>query len=501
MQKAWGEIEVLCKQAYEGFLLAADNASTQEQILQNILSRNSKIEYLRSQGITENSTYKEFSSQLPIIQYEDIQSDIQAIADGVKNKLISEDVILFEMTGGSSGGSKLIPYTEQSLKSFQSALHTWIYDIMQARPNIKKGRAYFAISPVVRNETSTKSVIPVGVSNDSQYLGETLSQKLTEVLILPDNTTNQFEEWKFSTCKALLEAEDLTLVSVWSPTFLTELMKYIQQNFVVFISAIASKSPERAKQLENASNNNILDYQNIWPMLDTISCWKDAASAGLAEQLQLLFPNTFIQGKGLLSTEAVTSFPLHHAAWPVLAINSNFYEFLGDDNKVYLANNLELGQTYQVIITNYSGFYRYNTMDKVLVHGYENKTPMLEFIGRTGIYSDLCGEKLTEAFILKAFNQVDPLLAGNAVLQPCLKELGYSLLVDKSYYESNQVDHLAKEIEQALCVNPQYAYARKLGQLNEMKIIVRENLVSTVIEDELSSGRSFGHLKPMVLIY
>ena len=500
MQKAWGEIQSLCKKSHDVFLLAADNSSIQQQILQEILSQNADTEYLHSRGINGNSTYNEFCLQLQIIEYEDIQSYIQAIADGEANKLTSEKVILFEMTGGSSGGSKLIPYTQKSLQSFQRALHAWIYDILQTRPNIKNGKAYFAISPVSRNEVTTKSGVSIGASNDSQYLGETLSHKLLEVLILPDNPTNQFEEWKFYTCKALLEAEDLTLISVWSPTFLTELLRYIQQNFAELRLAIANKMPERAQQLKKVSNNNSLDYQSIWPMLDTISCWKDATSAGLAEKLQLLFPSVFIQGKGLLSTEAVTSFPLHKAAWPVLAITSNFYEFLGSDNQVYLADNLELGQAYQVILTNYSGLYRYNIKDQVLVHGYEKGIPMLEFVGRAGICSDLCGEKLTEAFILKAFNQVDPMLLGNAALQPLSKDLRYNLIMDKAYFESCEIEKIAEEIEQALCVNPQYAYARKLGQLNKIKIVVRDNLVSTIIEGELSKGRAFGHIKPKVLI-
>jgi hypothetical protein len=368
---------------------------------------------------------------------------------------------------------------------------------LQNRPNIKKGRAYFAISPIHRNETVTKSGIAIGTSDDSQYLGIELASKLAQVLVVPDATPN-LEQWKFSTCKTLLEADDLTLISVWSPTFLGELLKYIQYNSDRLLESINRSSPARAKQLAPIIYGQP-NYEAIWPRLDTISCWKDASSRGLAEQLQVHFPNVLMQGKGLLSTEGVVSFPLHSCAWPVLAITGNFYEFLGDDGEIYLANNLTIGKKYQVIITNYSGRYRYNTMDQVLMHGYEQQTPLLEFIGRSGICSDLCGEKLTEAFLLHAFMRVDATLVGNAVLQPCSAQPHYDLIIDRDYYLSKPNEDLVDKIEQALCLNPQYDYARKLGQLAEIELIIREDLMTSIIGGELQNGANFGHIKPRVL--
>jgi hypothetical protein len=57
------------------------------------------------------------------------------------------DLICFEETGGSTQGSKLIPYTQTSLQSFQSALWPWLDDLLLARPEIKQGSAYWSISP------------------------------------------------------------------------------------------------------------------------------------------------------------------------------------------------------------------------------------------------------------------------------------------------------------------------------------------------------------------
>ena len=67
--------------------------------------------------------------------------------------------VAYEKTGGSSAGSKLIPYTTQGLADFQCNLLPWLADTVQAFHIT--GRAYFSISPATRQAESIAGV-PVG---------------------------------------------------------------------------------------------------------------------------------------------------------------------------------------------------------------------------------------------------------------------------------------------------------------------------------------------------
>ena len=63
--------------------------SVQERVLGEILSRNAETEYLRRfqlKGATDRETFK---SKIPVITYEDIQPEIQRIANGDQSPILS----------------------------------------------------------------------------------------------------------------------------------------------------------------------------------------------------------------------------------------------------------------------------------------------------------------------------------------------------------------------------------------------------------------------------
>lgn len=65
------------------------NADTvQEEVLAEILSRNAKTEYLQRyklNGATDRDTFK---SKIPMVTYEDLQPDIQRIANGDMSQIM-----------------------------------------------------------------------------------------------------------------------------------------------------------------------------------------------------------------------------------------------------------------------------------------------------------------------------------------------------------------------------------------------------------------------------
>ncbi|HYW18909.1 MAG TPA: GH3 auxin-responsive promoter family protein [Nodularia sp. (in: cyanobacteria)] len=502
----WEKIQTQVTPSLKEFLQKLQNPlQTQTEKLQEIISNNSHTKFGEKYQFTSITSYAEYAARIPIHKYADLAPDIQQMAEGKTQVLCHEPIVAFEMTGGSTQGTKLIPYTATGLAAFQKAILPWIADLLQQKPEIKLGRTYWAISPVTRQSNNTPSGIPIGMVSDAAYFGQELENCILHLLAVPPEVAmiDDISEWRYLTALYLLAAEDLTFISVWSPTFLLQIIQEIHLKYDVLITDIATgKStskiflPQRAEVLKQAVFNGTIDFEKIWQKLSVISCWTDAAAKAFISQLQDLFPHVWIQGKGLLATEGVVSIPLVGCKTPVLGIDSGFYEFVDDNEQPRLCHQLITGEIYRVVITTGSGLYRYDLGDKVLVKGWFQATPLLEFVGRGGIVSDLCGEKLTEDFVLSRLGKQ----RGFAMLVPQIKpHPHYVLFLDGDEYDANSAITQGLQLDLALAANPQYEYARQLGQLGQLETVRVKNPLATYINYALSRGQRLGDIKPPAL--
>jgi len=435
--------------------------------LQQIVERNRNTEFGKRYGLQSVRTIDDYQQRVPLHDYDDFRPDIERMMAGEKDVLVADDVLLFEPTGGSTGGSKFIPYTEASLSAVQRAILPWLDDLVTSRPGITKGRAYWAISPATRQRTHTSGGIPIGIEDDSAYFGRDLAPSIVDTLAVPPTVASiqSLDEWRSQTLSYLSTCTDLSFISVWSPTFLLQLL---------------DASPDPIE----------------WPILDTISCWCSSTSQRYAAELAQRFPDARIQEKGLLATEGVVTVPLDAAAAPVLAVDSGFYEFETDSGDVVLPWDLKTGQTYRALITTDAGLYRYRLGDRVRVSAWYEATPCLEFIGRDGGGSDLCGEKLTEAFVAAALNDVP----GFAFLVPLTKpHPAYLLILDEAVIASDQARVSAEVTDSRLMKNTQYRYAREIGQLPPIEARRIGDPLGTYKDICMQFGQRLGDIKAPAL--
>ncbi|XP_037087511.1 GH3 domain-containing protein-like [Pollicipes pollicipes] len=73
--------------------------------------------------------------------------------------------------------------------------------------------------------------------------------------------------------------------------------------------------------------------------------------------------------------------------------------------ELLLSEQLELNKTYEVIITNSSGFYRLRLGDVVRVVGFYQQAPQIEFLFRSGQNLNVNGEKLSEEVFFRALRE------------------------------------------------------------------------------------------------
>ena len=277
------------------------------------------------------------------------------------------------------------------------------------------------------------------------------------------------------------------------------------------------------KNLETKSGNkiveNFVDYSVIWEKLSLVSCWADSDSYEIFIKLKekLNFDkknmNLKFQGKGLMSTECIVSFPLENVeTGSVAAYNSFFYEFIqvsGDKlekRSPKLLDELELGERYCVVVTTNAGLYRYNTNDIVEVTGFYHKIPIVKFVGRINNFSDIVGEKLKNSFVEK---QVLTTLEENNIkgefllFAPVRNEIGeifYTLFLeikkDGRKFNWKQIEN---EINSSLCKAFHYEYAYKLGQLRKVRVFLIEKEGLKTYTAEKSKKQKIGDIKYRLL--
>ena len=277
------------------------------------------------------------------------------------------------------------------------------------------------------------------------------------------------------------------------------------------------------KNLETKSGNkiveNFVDYSVIWEKLSLVSCWADSDSYEIFIKLKekLNFDkknmNLKFQGKGLMSTECIVSFPLENIEnGSVAAYNSFFYEFIQvSDDKLEnrspkLLDELELGERYCVVVTTNAGLYRYNTNDIVEVTGFYHKIPIVKFVGRINNFSDIVGEKLKNSFVEK---QVLTTLEENNIkgefllFAPVRNETGeifYTLFLeikkDGRKFNWKQIEN---EMNSSLCKAFHYEYAYKLGQLRKVRVFLIEKDGLKTYTAEKSKKQKIGDIKYRLL--
>jgi hypothetical protein len=322
----------------------------------------------------------------------------------------------------------------------------------------------------------------VGFDDDSEYLGIFGKKLFSQVSTAPPNVAkcNSMEEFRLKTLASLLGDEDLSLISVWSPTFLTTLLDDLLRRPEEIVAAIAANGGTRLRHRAQRVGTTLKSegsegIEQLWPNLQAISCWTHGSSETYAQNLRRYFPTVAIQGKGLVATEAFVSLPFEPSSDPVLAVNSHFFEFCdATSEEVSLAHGLQEGNTYSVVVTTGGGLYRYALGDLVKVTGFLGKAPCFRFTGREGVSSDLFGEKLrgavVESLIQTTLKQLE-IAARFYLLAPVMDGAGrtsYALFLDAAPLPSPRA--LRDRLEEGLCQNFHYALCRRLRQLAPLRI-------------------------------
>lgn len=484
---------------------------TQRHRLKSYLKKNSGTEIGKAQKFGEIRDWEDYSEKVPIRSYEAFKPFIDRISSGVQNVLTKQRVSLLEPTSGSTGSAKLIPYTHSLQLEFRRAVASWMASTFLAHPKLLTGRAYWSLTPMIPEPEQYKTEIPVGFADDSAYLGGATQFLIQRILVTPPELGRVRDMdfyWRL-TVLLLLKCRDLRLISVWHPSFINLILKYMQQNWGQLLlelrNGYAISHPElkvrpdiiRARELEHI---NPASPMEIWPQLELISCWTDANAANYLHDILSAFPGISLQPKGLLATESFVTIPLGDLR--PLAIRSHFFEFLDDEGRVHASWQLKQGRHYTVIVTTGGGLYRYNLGDRVEVDGFWGQIPSLRFIGKDESVSDYFGEKLSEPFVSKVLKDLLETWCPNPgfamlSLDDSGDQTAYTLYLETRTAIPKDLD---ARLDKALRENPHYDLCIRLGQLGATRVIpVADNSFHNYAMRLVAHGMRLGDVKPASL--
>ena len=480
----------------------------QESVLLRIVHENAASDFGKTHGFSSVHSVAEYQRSVPLRNFDQFGAWIDRATAGEPNILTREAVKLFEPTGGSSGATKLIPYTRSLQREFQRGIHAWIADLFLDDPGLLAGQAYWSVSPACETRKRTQGGIAIGFDDDTSYIGGWQKRLVNAVMAVPRSVrlASDIDEFRYRTLFFLVRSGNLRLISIWSPSFLSLLTERLTEwgERIVYDLAhgtLCFPDGKRSREVHAALRlgSSHETHAKLWPHLRLISCWGDANAQAPAANLAALFPHAQVQRKGLIATEAFVSFPLVGHENAALSVRSHFFEFLSDGlDRPLLAHQLERDGLYSLVVTTGGGLYRYLLGDQIQVTGHIQNCPLVRLVGRQDSVSDWFGEKLNDAHVSRVFEvtfkrlNISPsfaILACDTVPPP-----GYVLYIDAEV-NNDLLARAADATDTGLRENFHYDYARRLGQLECVRAIRVPDGAKTFYDGAARNGQRLGDIK------
>lgn len=401
-------------------------SAVQEQFLQKLLFAYQYTELGRTYNIGEIKTIDQFRDRIPVLPYSSYEPLCDRIAKGEQNILTSDRVVYLNLTSGSTGTKKLIPVTKRFQNSLRQANLTsigFLHEALKSQGG-KFGKLLATNSVQLLGTTSggiDYGPASVGVLRMGKFVYEQLFAHPYETLQPADSLARHYLCLLFA-----LNNPNLRGIGANFPMLVLRICNYLEtytEDLIADLETgkIASwlklepevrlklekqmvANPRRALQLrEIYKSHGILTPKLAWSNLSFVATARGGTSDFYFERFSNYFGDT--PGFGGVYSSAEGTFSINHNLnndGSILAIESGFFEFISQDQweaehpQTLLATEVKPGELYRILVTNYSGFYRYDIGDVVEVVGFYEQSPMLVFRYRRGGLISSTSEKTTE---------------------------------------------------------------------------------------------------------
>ncbi len=517
-----------------------DVRGVQEKRLLEIVRRNQNTDFGRRHHFSEIRDFESFRRNVPVRGYDEFDPFIQRMLAGEADVLVAGRPFFYAQTSGTTGAAKYIPVTREYLKEYRNPRRIWMRQVMQSFPGLLKGKILGMHSPKI--EGRTKAGVPYG-SITVAFSGSPDDTKMKvrdlgydpaprRLFLLSD-----FERRYYAVLR-LAAQESLSLVGTINPSTMVLLAKKLDAHAEALAEDLESgqmrgletlpeplqselrlrlrPAPEAAARLRaSKARHGRVVATELWPELRGLLAWKGGSAPFYLRQLGDWFPGLAVMDYGYLATEGGFSIPLStDGSRGVAAVTGHVLEFVPEEaaeqgtfEPAFLADELEIGATYRVIITGSHGLYRYDINDVVRCVGRYGNCAEIEFLHKGGNMLSITGEKVGESHVVNAFDRAVQSTGLSLVGFSVSLELGdpprYLFAVEpREEIPKNALDRFRIAADLALQeANMEYGAKRSSKRLGAPALVV---LKSGAYDEErmrrVAAGAPDSHVKPPHLV-
>ncbi|XP_075671985.1 indole-3-acetic acid-amido synthetase GH3.6 [Castanea sativa] len=451
--------------------VTANADKVQERVLGEILTRNANVEYLVKHGLKGHNDRETFKKVIPVSTYEDIQQEINRIANGDTSKILcSRPISEFLTSSGTSGGErKLMPTIEEELER-RSLLYSLLMPVMsQFVPGLDKGKGMYFL--FIKSEAKTPGGLlarPVLTSyyksshfKERPYDPYTNYTSPNETILCPDSYQSMYSQLL---CGLYQNKEVLRVGAVFASGFIRAI-RFLEKHWTLLCNDIRSgtMNPQITDPYVREAVMKILKPDPMLADFIEAECSKDSWQGIITR----LWPNTkyvdvivtgtmsqYIPILDYYSNNLPLVCTMYASSECYFGVNLNplckpsevsytliptmcYFEFLPVHRNNGVTNSpnvpkaltekeqqelvdlvdVKLGHEYELVVTTYSGLYRYRVGDVLRVAGFKNKAPQFNFICRKNVVLSIDSDKTDEVELQNAVkNAVNHLMPFDATI-------------------------------------------------------------------------------------
>ena len=496
----------------------------QTRFLQKLIKEQQGTALGQALKLDRISSIEGFQQRVPRWTYDQYAPYFERAALGEQNVVSPLPIKAFNMSSGSTGSRKLIPITQRVQQTRVYANQVAMgHAFEQARAKgLKLGQLLL-----------TTPIAPLGKTKGGITYGHVSGNQLrtTPELIFKQLFVQPYDALLVSNTAARnyvcllfgLRQPHLAHIAANFPLIMLQLCAYLERFGPALADDIGrgtisqditldpqireslqqqlSPQPERARQLEKLlKRHGRLLPRHVWPNLAFLITARGGPSDFYFERFRDYFGDTPIFGGTYAASEAVFgSYCRLNADGAILALKTNFFEFVAPDQwhkdnpKTLFPHQLEVGEYYRVLVTNHSGFCRYDIGDVLQVVDMRDGVPVIVFCYRQGGTLSAISEKTTEYHVAQVM----------AALQSDLPIEDFCITLSESLVEPYYVLNVELATDAKLSDPKQFLHTfdEQMQQANESYGLKRQKNDITRPQLNLLAPGSFKqlrqrHLKP-----
>ncbi|HIK56705.1 MAG TPA: GH3 auxin-responsive promoter family protein [Synechococcales cyanobacterium M55_K2018_004] len=425
------------RQTKDAFLQKTQQVeAVQAQFLRSLLQVQQDTVLGRALQLADIRTVDQYRERVPILPYSSYEPYIERVAQGEPGVMTADPVLYLNLTSGSTGKQKLVPVTAKTRQITSQVNRIGMGFAIEAlrQRNLFPGKMLLTSSIQLLGHTTAGipyGPVSVGHLRTRSFLERQLLAHPFTALEIADSLARHYVCLLFALRQSRLGglganfpilalricdylesyAEDLIqdletgAIADW-----LKLEPHLRQSLQQRLRPHRKRAAYLRQVLKQVGR---LTPQHAWEQISFITTARGGTSDFYFERFPQYFGNTPIYGGIYSSAEATFGiYPDFNVDGSILAMEAGFFEFIPEDQwatdqpKTLLATEVTPGQRYRILVTNYSGLYRYDIGDVVEVVGFHNQAPILVFRHRLGGLLSSTTEKTTEFHAIQVMQRL-----------------------------------------------------------------------------------------------